>query len=192
MDNKKYVIVDIETTWLSRESHQITEIAAVLFDWKKILKQFQTLVNPCKPIPRFITSLTGIDDKMVADAPTICEALPGFFDFLEDHIMVAHNATFDYWFLNHNWILHLNTPIENHILCTRKLSNRLIPELTSKRLEILCKYFNITNQRAHRAMADVLATSEIFEKLLFLLKNKWIEDKSEIIKFQNLAMYKCL
>lgn len=192
MNNKKYVIVDIETTWLSRENNKITEIAAVVFDGKKILNTFQTLVNPCISIPKFITNLTGIDDKMVKNAPTIIEALPNFLDFLEDHIMVAHNATFDYWFLNHNWILHLNIAIENNLLCTRKLANRLLPHLPSKRLDVLCKYFNIKNERAHRAMADVLATSEIFYKLLELLKERWIHDKSQIIKFQNLAMCKCL
>lgn len=192
MNNKKYVIVDIETTWLSRENNKITEIAAVIFDGKKILNTFQTLVNPCISIPKFITNLTGIDDKMVKNAPTIIDVLPDFLDFLEDHIMVAHNATFDYWFLNHNWIIHLNIAIENNLLCTRKLANRLLPDLPSKRLDVLCKYFNIKNERAHRAMADVLATSEIFYKLLDLLSERWIQDKSQIIKFQNLPMCKCL
>lgn len=129
---------------------------------------------------------------MVKNAPTIGEALPGFLDFLEDHILVAHNATFDHGFLNHNGILHLQTPIENRILCTRKLANRLVPELPSKRLEILCQHFNVTNQRAHRAMGDVLATVEIFQGLLKLLKSKGVEDRSEILQFQNFALYKCL
>jgi DNA polymerase III alpha subunit (gram-positive type) len=117
--------------------------------------------------------------------------LPGFFEFLEDHILVAHNATFDYWFLNHNGIIHLSTRIENHILCTRKLANRLVPELPSKRLDCLCQHFEVTNESAHRAMWDVMATVKIFEQFLCILKKKWIEDKSKIIEFQNFAVYKC-
>lgn len=192
MGNKHYVIVDIETTWLSKDRHNITEIAAVLFDGKKITKTFQTLINPLKPIPSFITHLTGITNTMVKDAPTIDQALPDFFDFLEDHILVAHNATFDYGFLNHNGIIHLDTPIENHTLCTRKLANRLVPELPSKRLECLCQHFNVTNERAHRAMGDVMATVKVFEQFLQILKKKGIEEKSQIIEFQNFALYKCI
>lgn len=109
---------------------------------------------------------------MVQDAPTIDKALPEFFDFLGNHIFVAHNATFDHGFLNHNGRVHLDTPIENNILCTRKLANRLVPELPSKRLEILCEHFNITNQRAHRAMGDVMATVEVFKQFLDILRRK--------------------
>ena len=163
-----------------------------MFDGKKIIKKFQTLVNPKTPIPSFITHLTGINDAMVKDAPTIEKALSGFLDFLEDHILVAHNATFDHGFLNHNGMKHLDISIDNHILCTRKLANRLLPDLPSKRLEALCNHFNVTNQRAHRAMADVLATVEIFQKMLILLKKKGIEDKAEIIEFQNYALWKCM
>ena len=128
---------------------------------------------------------------MVKDAPKIDEALPEFLEFLGDHILVAHNATFDYGFLNHNGIVHLSTPIENHILCTRKLANRLVPELPSKRLDCLCQHFEVTNESAHRAMWDVMATVKIFEQFLRILKKKWIEDKSQIIEFQNFALYKC-
>ncbi len=192
MQNKKYIIVDIETTGLSKESSRITEIAAVSFDGEKILDTFQTLVNPGKPIPAFITHLTGISNEMVKDAPTIDKALPDFLEFLQDHIMVAHNATFDHWFLNHNWLLHLDISIENPILCTRKLANRLVPELPSKRLGMLCEHFNITNQEAHRAMGDVMATVKVFERFLMLLKEKWIENKEQMLQFQNFALHKCL
>ena len=143
-----------------------------MFDGKNILKKFQTLINPQTNIPSFITHLTGITNAMVKDAPTIDQALPDFFDFLEDHILVAHNATFDYGFLNHNGLTHLDTPIKNHTLCTRKLANRLVPELPSKRLECLCEYFNVNNKQAHRAMGDVMATIKVFEQFLRLLKKK--------------------
>lgn len=192
MNKKYYIIVDIETTWLSKDRHSITEIAAVLFDGKKILKEYQTLINPQTPIPWFITHLTGITNAMVKNAPTIDKALPDFFKFIEDHILVAHNATFDYGFLNNNALRYLHTPIQNKTLCTRKLANRLVSELQSKRLECLCERFNIINESAHRAMGDVMATTKVFEQFLKLLKNKWIEDTTEILKFQNYVVYKCI
>jgi DNA polymerase III epsilon subunit family exonuclease len=172
LNNKHYVIVDIETTGLSKNRHHITEIAAVQFDGKNIINTFQTLINPQTPIPAFITKLTGINNEMVKDAPTIKQALPDFFDFLGDNIFVAHNATFDYGFLNYNRIKHFDVPIKNHTLCTRRLANRIIPQLPNKRLESLCQHFGVTNQRAHRAMGDVMATVNIFEQFLHILKKR--------------------
>lgn len=192
MNNKQYIIVDIETTWLSKDRHHITEIAAVLFDGEKIVKEYQTLINPQSPIPWFITHLTWITNEMVKDAPTIDQALPGFFEFIEDHILVAHNATFDYGFLNNKGMRYLHVAIENKVLCTRKLANRLVSELPSKRLECLCDHFHIANENAHRAMSDVIATVKVFEQFLKILKNKWIEDTSKILEFQNYAVYKCM
>jgi len=190
MNAKHYIIVDIETTGLSKDRHYITEIAAVKFNGKEILERYHTLINPLSPIPRFITGLTGITNEMVADAPTIDEVLPDFLAFIEDHIIVAHNATFDYGFLNHNCICHLENNITNTILCTKKLANRLVPELASKRLETLCQHFNIINEEAHRAMGDVLATVKVFEQFLDILKEKGIHDQEHILKFQHIPAYK--
>ncbi len=184
MNTQYYVIVDIETTWLSKDRHHITEIAAVQFDGTKIIKTFQTLINPQTPIPTFITKFTGITNKMVQDAPTIEEVLPEFFDFLGDHIFVAHNATFDYGFLNHNWLKHFERPINNPTLCTRRLANRLVSELPSKRLECLCQHFWVTNQRAHRAMGDVMATVEVLQHFLKIMENEGIQWQESIIEFQ--------
>ena len=185
-----YIIVDIETTGLSKDRHHITEIAAVQFDGKKIIKTFQTLINPQTPIPSFITHFTGITNKMVQDAPTIDQILPEFLDFLGDHIFVAHNATFDYGFLNHNRLRHFQKTIENPTLCTRRLANRLVPELPSKRLECLCQHFDVTNKRAHRAMGDVMATVEIFSHFLDIMKQQGIQEKNIILEYQYLPAKK--
>lgn len=189
MSDKSYVIVDIETTGLSREKSRITEIAAVVFDGNRIVREFQTLVNPQKPISYTITHLTGITNQMVANAPIISEVLPSFLEFLEWHILVAHNASFDYGFLNHNSILHLNQWISNDVLCTRKLANRLLPELPSKRLSCICEHFWVINQRAHRALEDVLATTEIFKSFLEMLEIQWIAQHEDILLFQNSKKY---
>jgi len=98
----EYIVLDIETTGLSRYIHKITEIAAVKVKDNKIIEEYQTLVNPETKIPRFITRLTGIDNEMVKDAPTINEVMPGLLKFLGNHTIVAHNATFDYGFIAYN------------------------------------------------------------------------------------------
>lgn len=179
-----YVVLDIETTGLSKHVNKITEIAALRVENFQVVKKFETLVNPETPIPSFITSLTGISNSMVKDAPVIEEVMPKFTKFVQDSPFVAHCATFDYGFIKHNAQL-ISLDITNPKICTRKLSRRLIPELRHYKLSNLCSHFRITNNASHRAMGDVEATSKIFTKLLDLLKERKIEKREDVLRFQD-------
>jgi len=179
-----FTVIDIETTGLSRHYHKITEIAAARLKDGKIVREYHTLINPKVRIPTFITKLTGIDNKLVKDAPTITEILPSFVKFLGTDVFVAHNATFDYRFLEHNLKKHFKYSLENPRLCTRKLAYRLFPDLSRRRLSDLCTLLNIKNSQAHRAMADVHATIEVFSNMLSLLNDKGISKVEDIFKFE--------
>jgi DNA polymerase III epsilon subunit family exonuclease len=173
----RYSVVDLETTGLSRYAHRITEIAAVRVEDGRVVKTFQSLVNPEVRIPSFITHLTGIDNEMVRQAPTIEEALPAALRFLGSDLVVAHNASFDHGFLSAN-AARQGRAFENEKLCTRRLANRLVPELPSKRLQALCEHFKINNQQAHRAMGDTLATHELFLKLQNIMDQQGIKEEN--------------
>ncbi|MFC1691594.1 PolC-type DNA polymerase III [Nanoarchaeota archaeon] len=179
-----FTVIDIETTGLSKKRHKITEIAAARFRNGEITRTYQTLVNPDRHIPSFITKLTGIDDDMVKDAPKINEVLPSFVKFLGEDVFVAHNATFDFGFLYHNLSKYHDFELLNNRLCTRKLANRIFPELPRKRLGDLCEYLEITNNEAHRALGDVNATVEVFRNMLSMLNEKGISETADIIKFE--------
>ncbi|MBN2567760.1 hypothetical protein JXB02_06790 [Candidatus Woesearchaeota archaeon] len=183
-----FIVTDIETTGLSRDRHRITEIAAVKVEGSRVRGSFQTLVDPGVPIPRFITRLTGIDDEMVRGAPRIGDALPEFLSFLDDGILVAHNAGFDYGFLSANAERHLDTRLGNDILCTRRLATRLLPDLPSKRLEALCEHFRITNERAHRALADARATTRVFIGFRKQLNDYGLRTAEDLLRFQLLPL----
>lgn len=184
-----YTIIDLETTGLSKDRHQITEIAAVNFDWNNITNTFQTLINPKTDIPYFITKLTWISNSMVANAPYLEEIFPNLLTFLGESVFVAHNATFDYGFLsNYGSINDLN--INNPILCTKRLSNRLVLDCKSKSLHSLCQHFHINNEQAHRALSDVLATTELLKILLEKLNSKWISQIEHILKLQSISSCK--
>jgi len=179
-----FVIVDIETTGLSKRRHRITEIAAARVKDGKIKEEFHTLVNPGVKIPKFITALTGIDDDLVKDAPPIEDVLSDFVQFLGDSVFVAHNATFDIGFLGHNAEKHHNVVLANEKLCTRKLANRLLPDLPSKKLGSICEHLEITNSQAHRAMGDVQATVQVFNTFLAMLQDQGIDSPEEVIRFE--------
>lgn len=186
----EYIVLDLETTGLSKHRHQITEIAAVKVKNNKIKDEFHTLVNPCTPIPSFITRLTGITNEMVQSAPKAGKVLPHFLNFLEDNVIVAHCATFDHGFISANAAKHLNKVFNNEKICTRKLATRLLPQLPSKKLSAICEHLNVQNQRAHRAMTDVLATNEVFSNFLNTLNKAEIKTKEEILKFESMPVPK--
>jgi len=125
-----YSIIDIETTGGSPRNDKITEIAIFIHDGVKIIDQFVTLINPERSIPYFITSLTGISNEMVEDAPKFYEVAKQIVELTEGKTFVAHNANFDYHFIRQEF-KNLGYTFKRNVLCTVKLSRRLIPGLRS-------------------------------------------------------------
>jgi DNA polymerase III subunit epsilon len=112
---KIYAIIDIETTGGKADSDKITEIAIMLHDGTKILDTFETLINPERSIPYFITQVTGITDDMVADAPKFYEVAKQIVKMTEGAIFVAHNVRFDYGFVQEEFRrVHIYTQATLH------------------------------------------------------------------------------
>jgi DNA polymerase-3 subunit epsilon len=164
-----FVVVDLETTGGSPVDSAITEIGAVTYRGGERLGSFQTLVNPCLPIPRHIAHLTGIDDRLVADAPPIEAVLPSFVEFARGAVFVAHNARFDFSFVNANLDRLEREPLPGPAICTAKLARRVVwPEVPNVRLQTLARYFRTRAVPVHRAMADAEACAEVLHGLLEL------------------------
>jgi len=160
-----YAIIDIETTGGQPSQDRITEIAIFIHDGQQIVDQYNTLINPERPIPYFITQLTGITDAMVQDAPKFHEVARDIVKFTEDKIFVAHNVRFDYSFLKKEFA-DLGFTYQRKTLCTVRLSRSLMPGLPSYSLGKLCKSINIDLKLRHRAIGDAEATAELFDRLL--------------------------
>lgn len=190
MENSSLAVVDIETTGLSKSRDKITEFSGVVLRWNTSSKRFDTvnemstLINPGIRIPAFITQLTGITNNMVKDAPVFGDAASNIREFIGENVFVAHNATFDYNFLDFNFKDNGMDGLSNSALCTCKLSRRLVPSLSSYRLGSVCNHFSIENRQAHRAMGDVLATKDVFNELYGYMKMRNIESVKDALKFQ--------
>lgn len=161
----RYAIVDIETTGGSPKTSRITEIAIFVHDGTKVVDEFTSLINPEIRIPPFITSLTGITNEMVADAPYFYEVAKKIVELTEDAIFVAHNAAFDYSFVQAEF-KSLGYEFKRETLCTVKLSRKLIPGHKSYSLGNLCTDLNIAINGRHRAAGDAFATTKLFDILL--------------------------
>ena len=175
----RFVVFDLETTGLSKDSDKITEIGAVKIENGKITDSFSTFVNPERPIPQKIVELTSITDEMVAGAPKIEEILPNFLEFCKGSVLVAHNAEFDTGFIK-KASADLGTEYNFAHLDTLMLARALYPELGNHRLSTLNKHLKVTLLHHHRAVDDAKATAEIFIKMMAELKEKGFSDISEL------------
>lgn len=172
----EFVVVDVETTGGSvRNGHKVTEIAAIVVDGRgRVVDEFQTLVNPERPIPRFITALTNITDEMVRDAPRFCDVLPELRAFLGDRVFVAHNASFDRAFVGFEIVWASGEVYDPRTLCTVRLARRLVPEVSSRSLDALSFYFGFDNDARHRAYGDARVTALLLGRLLERLEEREI------------------
>ncbi|OCX52630.1 DNA polymerase III subunit epsilon [Mucilaginibacter sp. PPCGB 2223] len=160
-----YAIVDIETTGSHASAHGITEIAIVIHDGTQVINRFETLVNPCAPIPVYIQALTGIDDRMVQNAPLFNDIAEQIFGLLNGNIFVAHNVNFDYSFMRHH-LQRAGYDLQCPKLCTVRLGRKIFPGLPSYSLGKFCRQMGIENLSRHRAMGDAFATTQLFELML--------------------------
>jgi DNA polymerase III subunit epsilon len=181
-----FVVVDVETTGLNPTEDRITEIAMMKVKNGVLLDEFSTLINPLVSIPASITNLTGIDNLMVADAPTAREVAPTIADFLGNAIFVAHNAQFDWGFVSQTTMRERGIELTNSQLCTVKLSRIILPHLPSKSLGPVTTALNITIPERHRASGDAYATALVLVKFISYVQRKHdIHLVSELLRFQN-------
>jgi DNA polymerase-3 subunit epsilon len=164
-----FVVVDLETTGGSPRDSRITEIGAVRVTGGERIGTFHALVNPGEPIPPYISHLTGIDDFLVREEPPIEAVLPAFLEFARGAILVAHNARFDFSFLNEN-LRRLDYPaLGGPPVCTAKLARRVVwPDVPNVRLQTLAQYFRTRAKPIHRALDDAMACAEVLDGLIDL------------------------
>ncbi len=165
-----YSIVDVETTGNGYKGQKITEISVFLFDGKKVVDEFTSLVNPEQKIPNYITNLTGITEAMVSNAPRFYEIAKKVVEITKDAVFVAHNVYFDYNVIR-NEFKNLGFNFKRKKLCTVRLSRKIIPGLSSYSLGNICATQGIEIIERHRAKGDAEATLELFRKLLEKDKN---------------------
>ena len=179
------IVLDTETTGLDYTKEKMVEFAAVRLENGKIKDEFQTLINPEQHIRKSSIAIHGITQEMVEDAPTESEVMPKIIEFIGDYPIVAHNAIFDYSFLNEASKRVLGKELENPRVDSQQMFKEIYPDLESHGLEALTEKFNVELVNHHRAMADTMGLALAYPKLkkLYTQKYDWESKQLDNIEY---------
>lgn len=181
-----FVVVDVETTGGGFYSgHRITEFAAVSVRNGDIEDVFETLVNPERSIPPWISKLTNITWDMVKDAPRFRDIGGRVIQSLEGKVFVAHNAGFDWRFVTAEVQRATGRHLDGPRLCTVRLARKLLSHLRSRSLGSLANYYGIENRARHRAAGDAIATAHVLARLLREAQDRGCDTWEELQKLIN-------
>ena len=174
-----YCVLDLETTGFSAETERITEIGIMKLKNGEVIDSFSCFVNPEKHIPSRVSEVTNITDDMVKDAETIDKVFPKMLEFLEDSVVVAHNAGFDIGFLKQN-AKRLGHKFDYTYLDTLSLAKDLFPDYKKYKLGKIAENLGIKVEVAHRALDDVDTTVKVFKIMLEMLKERGAKNIDDI------------
>lgn len=161
-----FVAFDLETTGLFPVTSKIIEIGAVKFNLDGEISRFETLIDPESHISQDSFEVHGITYEMVKGKPKIKTILPEFIEFMEDSVLIAHNAIFDVSFIAYA-LLRENISIPtNLVLDTRILAKSLIEDSPNYKLKTLTEYFGFDGNTYHRALCDAEYCMKVFLKII--------------------------
>ena len=164
LDEAVYCIYDLETTGLSNNNDHTIEFGGVKLKNGEIIETMQTFIKPPVPINAFIAEKTNITNAVVANAPEISEVIDQILDFIGDSVLVAHNATFDYGFINAELKRLGREPLKNPVIDTLDLARAIHKDRRTYRLGNIARHYRVAYDEdvAHRADYDAKVLSEVF------------------------------
>ena len=157
----EFVAIDTETTGLSPANNEVIEISAVRYRNGQEIAEYETLVRPSKPVSPFISSLTGITNEMLEDAPPAYDAVSGFLKFVGSSVLVGHNVHFDINFLYDLTERYEMPPLTNNFIDTLYVARNKLPGLKSYRLSALVEACGLSGDGFHRAGYDARMTAQV-------------------------------
>lgn len=178
---KDYTVIDIETTGFDTSNDKIIELAAIKIRNNQIVDKYSTLINPEIIVDEFITKLTGINNELLINAPTIDKKIKDYINFIGNDVVIGHNVNFDINFIYDRYNEYFSKFFSNDYIDTLRISKKIIKGLNNYKLKTLAENFDINYDNAHRAFNDCIITNELYQKL----KKKMEEYELEREKYIN-------
>ena len=191
LSEQEYVVFDLETTGLSVKFDSVIEFGAVLMYRGNVVERKDFFIKPPFPIPANITKLTNISNDDVKDARTFAECKDEILEFVKGRVLVAHNASFDYGFLNDELRRLNEPPLTNIVIDTLDLAKSMYRERRHYKLGQIAKRFNVSDDEevAHRADYDAEVLSQIFNLMLRELREKEILTATQLYDYQDPSVF---
>ena len=185
------IVLDFETTGLSpTQGNRAIEIGAVLLENGIVIATFQKLMYPGFRINSFIENYTGITNQMLKRAATCEEVMAEFAQFIGDHNLVAHNASFDKRFLDNEFSL-INHDYPGNFACSMLIARRMYHRAPDHKLGTLVRYHRIKNDGVfHRALDDATLTSKLWLKMIEDVKLDYSTEQITFLQMQEIAKKK--
>lgn len=152
---KPLVFCDVETTGHSAKFGKITEIACIRYENGKEVDRLVTLLDPQVDIPYSIEMITGISNDLVRGSPYFHEIAEKVDEIFEGATLVAHNARFDFGFIQSE-MERCGLTFNPEYICTARLSRNLFKQYRSHNLSVIIDRFNFKCEARHRALGDTL------------------------------------
>jgi len=163
------IVFDTETTGLSpAEGHRIVEIGCVeLFNRVETGRTYHAYYNPERSMPVEAQAVHGLSEAFLSDKPYFSDGVEDLLDFLEDSPLVAHNANFDFAFLNHE----LGNCGRLHVAMSRMIDtlglSRTRNPGAKHSLDALCARYGIdrSHRVKHGALLDAQLLAQVYVEL---------------------------
>ncbi len=187
LSEEEYVVFDLETTGLSTRYDYIIEFGAVLMRRGTVIEQKDIFIKPPVSLSLNIKNLTHISESDLRNAGSFSEVKKEILDFIKGRVLVAHNAAFDFGFLNSELERINEPPLTNAVIDTLDLSRSLLKNRRAYRLGNMCRAYNIPydEEVAHRANYDADVLGQVFSFMLKDLNKNGVMTLNDLKNFQD-------
>ena len=163
------IVFDTETTGLSPQNgDRMVEIGCVeLFNRVETGSTFHSYFNPGRAMPSEAEAVHGLGDRFLSDKPSFGERCDELLAFIGDSPMIAHNASFDFGFINHELGSCGQTPVcGSRMVCTLSLARQKFPGAKHS-LDALCTRFGVDRsvRVKHGALIDAQLLAQVYVEL---------------------------
>ncbi|MEL6423242.1 MAG: DNA polymerase III subunit epsilon, partial [Pseudomonadota bacterium] len=164
------IVFDTETTGLDpKTGDRVVEIGCVeLRDHFPTGNTYHQYINPERDMPDDAFRIHGLSTAFLSDKPVFADIAAAFLEFIDDAILIAHNANFDINFLNHE-LGNLDLPVlgQDRVVDTLALARRKHPG-GSNSLDALCRRYGIDNssRTLHGALLDSEILAEVYLEMI--------------------------
>ncbi len=174
-----FVVLDVEIIGRGK-SAKIVELAAFKVRGGAVQDEFYSLVNPGRPLSPGWFEPSRFAGDALEQAPNAAAVLQEFASFVDNAMLVAHNARFDSRVLDLEWSRLSHFRLTAPVIDTLPLFRKWLPGLDAYNLPQVAAYFGVDLPQHHRARSDALALTQIFIRLLQRLENQGVLTLEEL------------